>query len=918
MENEAKDSEEKDEEITINTKGLKKSFGRVSGFLGKKEVMIGLAIILFLFILITSTSLRLSNLPAFKDSTSGNYVFADPDAFYEFRVAQTIVSTGDISGIDAMRSPGLNLPYTQEMLPKVLALAYNVLHPLNSMFTLDYIDVIYPVVAFAVGLIFFFVLCWYLTKSKLLSLLASAMLAYSSVYLGRTGAGISSHEALGMVFFFLALLVFAFSMNNYKKNWKWSASLGVATGVALSLTLFSWSGGSNFVLMIFSFFMITYYLFNMKDAGKEDKIKFFIFNLAWITASVVFMPLFGYSLGSMYLRFLNNYGLLVPFTMLLMIIDFGAEKYSHKMKILQGKYRIISSLVITALLGLLSLTVMGKNPFNLLYSVYFQLIYPLGQERVGLTVAYYSQPYLSDIIGDFSSIIFWLFFLGLIAIAIQFGKDITSKKHKIYFYLIWILTTAGMLFSRFSGSSVLDGASFISQVIYISSFLIMGIYLLFLSMTGKMNLSTETIFLFSWMIVMMMSIRSAVRVIFVVAIFIFFSAALFTIKSYEYAKKTKDELLKYLLYFVFIISLLAVIGFAFGNPLLGTSGEYQTLAYSSAHQGPLTDSQWQNAMSWVRDNTASNSVFAHWWDYGYLVQTLGNRTTIVDGGNPNVYWDHLIARYLLTTPTPETAYSFMKAHNASYLLIDPTDVGKYPAFSKIGSDDSGMDRFSIIPVMLSNSSEIVETRNSQIRLYQGGTILDEDISYNTANGTIFLPQGKAYMGAVGLEYANKNGTLTFKQPYGIFVYNQKQINIPLRYLYYQGQIIDFKGGLEGVLDIIPGGDPTNTGGITIDPLKAGIYLSPKTTKSLFGQLYILNDAFHNYKGFALVHSESDSTISYFRSQGVAINDFFYIGGLMGPLKIWKVTVPSNIGERQEFLNISGEYAGLDNLTFSSG
>ena len=49
----------------------------------------------------------------------------------------------------------------------------------------------------------------------------------------------------------------------------------------------------------------------------------------------------------------------------------------------------------------------------------------------------------------------------------------------------------------------------------------------------------------------------------------------------------------------------------------------------------------------------------------------------IDERQANDFWDHLIGRYLLTTPNPETALSFMKAQNVSY-LYDPkhTEIDK--------------------------------------------------------------------------------------------------------------------------------------------------------------------------------------------------------------------------------------------------
>ncbi|MFN2435294.1 MAG: peptidylprolyl isomerase, partial [Nitrososphaeraceae archaeon] len=44
---------------------------------------------------------------------------------------------------------------------------------------------------------------------------------------------------------------------------------------------------------------------------------------------------------------------------------------------------------------------------------------------------------------------------------------------------------------------------------------------------------------------------------------------------------------------------------------------------------------WINALNWISTNTSSNSVVASWWDYGYWITTLGNRTSLADNATIN-------------------------------------------------------------------------------------------------------------------------------------------------------------------------------------------------------------------------------------------------------------------------------------------
>ena len=157
---------------------------------------------------------------------------------------------------------------------------------------------------------------------------------------------------------------------------------------------------------------------------------------------------------------------------------------------------------------------------------------------------------------------------------------------------------------------------------------------------------------------------------------------------------------------------------------------YTIIEGSSKNTGPSAHIQWQKAMSWVRTNTPEDSVFVHWWDYGYWVESLGKRRTVADGGHFQGAEDgnHKIGRYVLTTPNPKTALSYFKSMKTNYLLIDPTELGKYSAYSRIGSDKN-WDRFSVIPIGTYDPRQTQETKNETSYIYNVQTGVDEDIYY---------------------------------------------------------------------------------------------------------------------------------------------------------------------------------------------
>ena len=385
------------------------------------------------------------------------------------------------------------------------------------------------------------------------------------------------------------------------------------------------------------------------------------------------------------------------------------------------------------------------------------------------------------------------------------------------------------------------------------------------------------------------------------------------VKLWKYLKNKNGDLSKLFTGIILIVALIFMVG-TFVSYAAETTITAKNIVPSSYNQ------QWQKAMFWVSGNTPENSIFVHWWDYGYWVQTLGERPTVTDGGHANAWWDYTTARYLLTNQKPETALSLMKTYNVSYLLIDSTDLGKYTAYSSIGSDGNG-DRFSQIPVMVVDPSQTIESAGKEARIYQGSTIVDEDMVYSDKNGSnIFLPANKAFVIGMIIEIAKTNGSLSFKQPQAVFFYNNQQVRIPLRYLYYKGEIIDFKDGIEATARIMQGATLSGQSSVSVDELGSVIYLSPKVSKGLFAQLYLMDDPSNNYKTLIVAHSEPDPFVASLRAQGLNLDEIVYFQGFRGPIKIWKIGYPDNILKKDEFLyppggwdTINGPWATLDDL-----
>ncbi|MBU2576874.1 MAG: hypothetical protein KKF50_04070 [Nanoarchaeota archaeon] len=861
--------------------------------------------IILLFVLFTTSSIRLSNWDLLTDQTTGEKIPLALDPFYFLRLSETIVEQGSLPEVDVMRYPSANATFSPEIMPQVVVWMYRAGNIFGD-YTLREVNVFSPVAFYFVGLIIFFFLIYVLTNSKTIATLSSIFLAYAPAYLYRTMAGFSDHEAIGMVALFSAMLVFSLSLKwiNKHKGLLGAGLFGLGSAFLSTLTIASWGGVAKLLFMMFSLGFLTFWLLRVRE-NKEFVKRGLLFYSTWVVFSFLFGPILGY--GVKYIievYMLSSAGLISLFVLGFIFIDSGFLLWGDRISFIKKKYRAAYSFAGIFALGVVGLTILGRSITSVLAEVWLSIFHPWGVGRVGLTVAENAQPYLLDWISQSGKVIFWMAFIGMLLIGFEFARRVENKKLKVLGVFFWIVMVCSSLFSRISVASIMNGTNFISQVVYAGGLLISLGFFVWAYFNGKPNSSTrpEIIFIAAWAFVVLLSGRAAQRIFFAIAPFMCFMAAYFIVKLFNYYRENKEEILKIVLVIAIIVSIFLAARSVYDSN--------EGIKIQASQQGPSAHYQWQAAMGWVRENTGEESIFMHWWDYGYWVEYLGERRTLTDGGHVVTHWDHFIGRYVLTTPYPETAYSFMKTHNVSYLLIDPTDLGKYGAYSRIGSGDDGTDRYDAIPVIPLDPRQTVESADKITMVYSGGMVLFEDIEYVTDTGTIFLPAGKAGLGGIIWSLNNENNTTNINQPIGVYFYNNQRYDIPIRYGHTAGGLIDFGGGLDAVIKIIPSFD-----GRSINQWGAAIYLSPKVSKGLFAQLYLLDDAFGNYGDMKIAHKQDDGLVASIKSQGGAVGDFIYYGGFRGPIKIWEISYPEGTLAREEFFRTSGAWAEFDDLEF---
>jgi len=867
-----------------------------------------LAIIVFVTVRLRMLPMKVSSStghPGLWDITTNTWTLGpDLDPFLFLRWAKEIVANGSLAAMDYTRYVPLGFNTKEELLLHPYLIVW--FHKLVNIFSSSSVEhsaVIFPVFMFALTVIAFFLLVRkiFITNTpklnaNIIALVSSIFLSIMPSILPRTIAGIPEKESSGFFFLFLAFYLFICAWR--AKKIYWEIFLAVLAGIATAAMAGVW-GGFIYILLIISLTALIAFMF-----GQVDRRKIYVYS-SWIFSAYIIMSFMStrYSFSNL----IGSTTTLIPLAILAILVVHEIIFSTNLKKYTQYKWLAnippqIISLVSTFILGIVLVSLVFGPGFILdkFKDITQPLIQPI-TDRLGVTVAENARPDFQGWADTFGPLVrgipifFWIFLIGSVYLYFKM-MHVLSRKEKIIVtsgYAVFLFT---LIFSNYNSSSILNGSSMASLLFYVIGLLALvcslGYHYYHYHRKGEKDKFKEIdfglIFIFSFFFFSLISARGAVRLIMVLVPSTSILVSYFAVGLWESVRtKSKDKKLFPAIIAIIVSLLLIFSAYQFYSDSKGTAENYIPSSYTQ---------QWQKAMSWVRENTSTDAVFGHWWDYGYWVQTMGLRATVLDGGNAISYWDHLMGRYGLTTPNNQEALDFLYAHNTTHFLIDSSDIGKYSAFSSIGSDEN-YDRMSYIPVFTRSSQQTQETKNSTRMLLTGQFQVDDDIKYTNSNGTtIFLPAGKSYLGGVIIE-KNSSGSL-ISAPIGLFIYQNNQYNIPLRYA-HDSKLIDFGTGVDYGIFIFPMIQQTSSG-ISLDKNGAALLLSSRTVKSQLARLYLYNEDNPNFK---LVHDEDDFIVSQLKASGLS-NDtrFVYYQGIRGPISIWQITYPSGMVLNESYLS----------------
>ena len=837
-----------------------------------------------LAIIIWVTSyVRLQSVKNLVDVTNGKYVplALDPHLFLKY--AKYIVENGSLYVHDATRFVPEGISTVKYVfMTYFIVYLYKIMHFFNPAITIEYADIVYPVVTFAGAMIFFFLLVRRLFEEKI-ALLASLFLAIVPAFLYRTTAGFSDHESLGIMLMFVAMYFYVIGWQQ-KKTTK-TVLFGSLAGLFTGLMGLAW-GGWKFTILIISIFVLIEYFFDKIHV--RDIYQYLAWVVFFVLITTAWIPMF--SLKELVRSFTTSIAFLVAFMLLVDLFIFKKDLLKIKHKI-QGKVPLsVASFFISISLGVIIVfALLGPATFiEKSTEITNSLLHPLGNDRWELTVAEQAQPYFTSWVEQFGPNWFNLplyLILFMVGSILLFFDMVKAHKKKFIMTIVYILFLLGFVMSRHSPNNMFNGINTISIFVYLGSliaFTLLAVYFYFSAYYTDKNefhkilkWDKKYIFVFVWFIIMIVAARGAVRLFFVFAPITALMASYAVMQFFRMALGVKNKWTKYSV--IAILLLIVVSPFSFPSQGI-IPNYYNTIVAQASGSGPSYTPQWQQAGKWVRENVPEDAVFGHWWDYGYWVQNGFERATVLDGTNKNRFWNYLMGRNVLTAQSQTEALEFLKAHEATHFLIVSDEIGKYTAYSSIGSDKDH-DRYSWITTFSLNEQATQETRNTTVFMYQGGYMLDDDFIWE---GKAF-PRTKAGVGAVFVSMKKLgDGQIEFEQPTAALMQNGQRTDVPLKCIYYNGRMMNFPGeGLPGCFRIIP---TLDDGGQLKNGIGAGLFVSGEGVNALWTNLYVFeqNNPDYDTSAFKLIYGEDGTyaPLSLFR------------GRIVGPIKIWEIEYPT--------------------------
>ena len=556
------------------------------------------------------------------------------DPYFDYRATKFIVE----NGLDAYWQwhdtmswfpEGRAIPETsQSGLHITTAILYSIFSGGTDL--LDF-TIVFPAVIGSLTVIAVFALVRVLGNTSA-GLFSAMIFAFSPAIIQRGNLGWFKSEPLGLFFGIIAAYLFISAIKH--KEIKYAIPKAVVGGLILGLANASWGGIQYFSIPIAIFFIVLPFFRKDLTIPMYVAIAFTVFTL--LSAVAFPRPGMSFVLGLPGIAMVGG-------TIFLVIANF-LKKFSAPQRQIRNTVFLLIAFVAVAI-GVVTAEVYISPSFR-----YINAVFPFlsTQDPLLESVAEHFTPTVADYFVDFSVLIM---FAGL-------GAWLAFRRRDDMSLFALILGITGVYVS----------ATFARLLVFASIGIIvlagLGLYEVTRSiMSYREATATPTI---------TPKPTAATRE---------------ERRKIEFASRghsTSGNVIKIAYVAITIMMLSIPMFYPFNSNWLSSADVPPAIANGGTGFRTQTD-DWIGAMEWIEQNTEKDAVIASWWDYGYWITTLGNRTTLADNATINSTRIATLAKMFISDE--QSGLKIAQDLHADYILV--YSVGQVSFFGQADPTSNG-------------------------------------------------------------------------------------------------------------------------------------------------------------------------------------------------------------------------------------
>lgn len=704
------------------------------------------AFIVFLFAISLGFLIRTANFYSLRDDV----LELDPWVF--LRYARDVVETGRVRDVDCMRAfPncfGLKEVGLEVFTSYVVAGVYFVGKLFFPGMTVELAAQIYPPIFMLFISLFFFIFVRLVVGSWKVAGVSVLLLNVVPGFVFRTIAGFSDKEAFAMSMLFCSFVLF-FVARKCSRSGKvfLSMLLFVLSGLCGGVLAFTW-GGYQFLVYPIVFYFLFRVLFDSKVGVDFVRL---VFELSFFMGSLS-VSLFVLKSGS-FNPFVETYFLFFLVGLFASIFKMSLAGFERKMPI-----NLFSFVLAGGVLFVLALLVFGPSFVVDKFRVLSDLVSnPMSSDVVATSVQEnqpsFFKPDWVNALGVFS----YLSVLGGLVLfyhALCEGENNLFSGRLVWFALLFFcIFVSVIVLSRWeNGNPVANVVGPFFRVLFVVALIVCVLFYVYAWKNGLLSnfeVRSEWVILLFLFVLSLVGARGAVRLVFVAVPTLCICVGLLL--------DFLDRLIERYCPWPVLSGLINLVPyFVLGFFVLS----YAWVSFVSAGgYVPTTFGEWGKGWDWILNNTPVNSSFIAWWDYGYWIQGIANRSTVADGGHAqSAYGDYLIARNVMGAENVSTLYNQLRDFGfPDYFYVVSDDVGKFYQMGRIG-------RFDKYFAVVGKVGEDVNVYTPTSELYPtvwvfGGFWIGEEYVASVGNRQVVFPKDKSFVQEVFLPLNLSSGIM---------------------------------------------------------------------------------------------------------------------------------------------------------------